>query len=241
VNPDDLPGQRTDKRSTMLQPGGVLNEMPRFLARHGLRKTLRAVGRRMVYARTRVVIINSTLAGPPFDPGADGLVFREATADDLAALDTLAPFHQADQLRAFVEEDGERLHIARDGGRIVGFRRVSRNLSQRGILARVLHLTPEQVVTADLFVHPDYRNRNVGRRLALAQDRALAGCGFKEMLSGVDIDNVASLRMSFRKGSRPVCVVSYHRLLFYQRCDVSRSLPPEVQRILDEVVSGESR
>src|SRR5262245_59440334 len=211
--------------------------MWRFLARHGLRETLR----RMVYRHRGVVIIKATLAGPPFDPGADGLVFREATADDLAALGTLAPFHGADQLRAFVKEDGERLHIARDGGRIVGFRRVSRTLSQRWFLARVLHLTPEQVWTKDLFVHPDYRNRNVGRRLALAQDRALAGCGFKEMLSSVDIDNVASLRMSFRKGSRPVCVVSYHRLLFYQRCDVSRSLPPEVRTILNEVVSGESR
>ena len=222
-------------------PRGLLAATRSYLAPRGLSGILRAAIRMTLYGRAHLIVIRSALAGPPFEPGSDGLVFRQATADDLAALETLAPHHRADRLRACVAEAGEWLHVARDGDRIVGFRRVSRGISPRGVLATVLRPTPDQVYTQDLFVHPDYRNRSVGRRISLAQDRQLAAVGFKEMLSSVDADNLASLRMSFRKGSRPVCVVSYFRLLFYRRLVVSRTLPHDVQRLLDEVVADQVR
>jgi GNAT superfamily N-acetyltransferase len=220
--------------------GGVLAETRVFLAGRGWRDSLYAVARLAAYKRGRLVVIKAQLAGPPLDAGSDGLVFRQARAEDLDALETLVPCQRADRLRAFSMQ-GHWLHVARDGDRLVGFRHVSPDLSPRGILAAVVPMRADQVYTHDLFIHPDYRNRNVGRRLAVAQDRHLAALGFNEMLSAVDLDNVASLRMSFRKGSRPVCVVSYRRILLYRRCAVSPTLPPAVQAILDEVGAEEAR
>lgn len=214
--------------------GGVLAETRSFLAGRRWRDSLSALIGLAAYKRGRIVVIEAQLAGPPFDPGSDGLVFRPAGAEDLDALESLAFAHRARRLRAFIGQ-GHWLHVARDGDRIVGFRHVSPDLSPRGVLAAVVPMRPDQVYTHDLLVHPDYRNRNVGRRLAVAQDRHLAALGFKEMLSAVDLENLASLRMSFRKGSRPVCVVSYRRMLLYRRCAVSPTLPPAVRAILDEV------
>lgn len=196
-----------------------------YVRLHGLSAAVRAVWRLHIYGRRRIVILATGLAGPPPDPPPDGITIRAATADDLAALPTL---------RAFVR-DGQWLHVARDGDRIVGFRRVARSFPARNMLSAVAPPEPHRVFTQETFVHPDYRRHGLGVRLSVAQDRHLSGvAGAREIVTAVDAHNVASLRMNFRKGARPICFVESFRCLFYHRYTVSRTMPPDVQQLMDE-------
>ena len=192
---------------------------------HGARATIGAVWRLHVYSRRRIVILSVRLAGPPPDLPPEGITFRPATEDDLAALP---------MLQAFVA-DGQWLHVARDGDRIVGFRRVARGFPPRSGLSHVIPPEPHRLFTQETFVRPDYRGQGLGFRLSTAQDRHLARiAGAREIVTAVDADNVASLRMNFRKGARPICFVDSFRCLLYRRSTVSPTLPIDVQELMCE-------
>ena len=193
---------------------------------HGIRATIRAVWRLYVYSRRRIVILTADLAGPPPDPPPDGITFRRATEDDLAALPTL---------RAFVSE-AQWLHVARDGDWIVAFRRVARSFPHGSGLSEIIPPQPNRIFTQETFVRPDYRGQSLGFRLSIAQDRYLAQvAGAREIVTAVDADNVPSLRMNLRKGARPLCFVESFRCLLYHRTTASPTMPPEVQHLMREV------
>jgi GNAT superfamily N-acetyltransferase len=195
-----------------------------FLRLHGLRATLRAIWRLHVYGRRRFVVLATSIPGFPGSE-ANGIVFGPATAADLARLPAL---------RTFVEA-GEWVHVARHGDRIVGFRRMARSFPPRGGLSGLVPPDARRLFTLETFVHPAYRQRGLGLRLSAAQDRHLAeATGAREIVTAVDADNLASLRMNFRKGARPVCFVEAVRLLLYSRYRVSARVPRDVEHILDD-------
>lgn len=189
---------------------------------------LRAVWRLGVYGRQRVVILAGRLPpNCPLGPAPDDITFRRATVEDLDAMAAL---------RVYVA-DGEWLHVARDRGRVVGFRRTARSFPA-GMLAAVIPPEPHRLFSRETFVHPGYRHRGVGLRLTVAADRDLAQLtGAREIVHPVDADNLASIRMFLRKGARPIRFVDAFRCLRSHRYTVSLTMPPEIQRILDEVGS----
>ena len=197
-----------------------------YLQIHGLVATIRAVWRLYVYSRRRIVILTARPAGSSPDPPLDGITFRPATGDDLAALPAL---------RTFLTE-GQWLHVARAGDRIVAFRRIGRAFPRRSGLSGIVPSQTHRVFTQETFVHPDYRGRSLGLQLSIAQDRHLAQVvGVSEIVTAVDADNLASLRMNFRKGARPVCFVDSFRCLLYHRSTVSPTVPPDVLKVMYEV------
>jgi GNAT superfamily N-acetyltransferase len=210
----------------------------------GVRALLSAGVQRFLFARRSWIVNECLLPGPPPEPDPDGIIYRRATAEDLAALAVLLPHHSADELREWLHDPHWRLHVGCDGGRLVAFRAAGPDPAQHLPLARVLHLEQalrlgeRDIFIYETFTHPEYRNRGIGRRMSLASDDFLADDGFRREMSVMRVDNVPSLHMTFGKGTRPILHVSYVRLLFFRRCDVSRELPAEVRRILATATSG---
>lgn len=211
----------------------------------GVRALLSAGVQRFLFARRNWIVNECRLPGAPPEPDPGGIVYRRATEDDVPSLAALLPHHRPDDLRDWLRDPAWHVHVGSDGGRIVAFRLAGPDPARRLPIARLLPLERElELGERDIFVyetfsHPDYRNRGVGRRMALASDQLLADEGFRRQMTLIRVDNVPSLHMSFRKGTRPILHVSYVRVLFYSRFGVSRELPTEVRRVLAAATSGE--
>lgn len=202
--------------------------------RHGLQGVAGRVWRRYVHGDDRIIVFVVPLDGRPFDPGPDGIAFRPATAEDVAALPSVDP-DAAPRIQALLRRGDCWLHVARDGGRLVGYRFATRGYWGHGVLASIIEVGADQVYADGVFVHPDYRGRRIGNRLIAAQNVDLFSLGIRGFIGAVWADNVASLRL--QRGSRPVFFVESSRRLFRHRCTVSPTMPPEIQRILDAVPS----
>lgn len=187
------------------------------------------------YGQDRVVIFVGSLADSAGAPPPDGITFRSATAKDLLGLPSLSP--QARRIQALLAEDECWLHVAHDGDRLVGYRFVTHGFWGHGVLANIVRLEADQVYVDDIVVHPDYRRHKIGHRLIASQDQDLLGFGFREYVAAVSADNVASLRLTLRARGRPVLFVDSIRRLLYYRRTVSPTMPPDIQRIVDEVRS----
>lgn len=191
---------------------------------HGFQATLHAVWRLHVYGRQRVVILAARLADDALDLAPAGIVFRLAIDDDLAALPALRVY----------ADDGEWVHVARDGDRVVAFRRAARDFPA-GMLAAVIQPAAGRLFTRETFVAADRRHRGLGIRLSVAADRDLVRrAKAREIITAVDASNFPALRMFLRKGARPIAFVDAFRCLRYHRYTVSTAMPPDVQSVVDE-------
>jgi hypothetical protein len=56
-------------------------------------------------------------------------------------------------------------------------------------------------------------------------------------VSLIRASNIASLRMSFRTGTRPIHYVKFSQFLFRRRYRVSRELPPKAAAVLERITS----
>lgn len=182
-----------------------------------------------------MVIVEYLFTGRALEPGSDSITFGRAAAKDLAALPLLAR-RRAARILPLLEQGNCWLHVARDGDRLVGYRFATQGYWGHGVLAKVIRPADDQVYIEDIFVHPDYRGRNIAGRLVVAQNVDLMAFGIRGALGSVSVDNSASLRMR-RGGARPILFLDSRRRLFYHRCTVSPTMPPDIQRILDEVGS----
>jgi GNAT superfamily N-acetyltransferase len=193
----------------------------RYLRRHGLVAATRLIVSRYIYGSHECAVLRCELAGPPAADHVGDIVFQLATEPDLKNLDELERYGRGSSQRAYVKEDNDWLFVACHGNRIVTTRRYSRALAPNGLMSRVVKLTKRQIWGSDIFCLPEYRNRGIGRHLALFAERFLASQGYTELYANVDGPNVPSLRMSLHKGSRIVCYVSYRRRLFHERLIIS--------------------
>lgn len=205
------------------------------VSRQGLWSTLGRAWRLYAWNHERVVILEYVLTGRAPELGSDGITFRRAEATDLAELPLLERRRTARILR-FLEQGNCWLHVARDGDRLVAYRFATQGFWGHGVLAKVIRPAADQVYIHDIFVHPDYRGRDIAGRLADAQNRDLMAFGIRGALGSVSVDNIASLRHR-RSGARPTLFLDSRRRLFYHRCTVSPTMPPDIQRILDRATS----
>lgn len=226
-----------DSGGTAARRGCLARDAWTELRRHGFRSLLRRAWRRYVFGQDRVVVLAGAFTARVLvEPGSDGITFGRATEKDLAALSMLARGRAA-RIQNLLGQGDCWLHVARDGGRLVGYRFATRGYWGYGVLAKIIRVRADQVYIEDLFVHPDYRGRNVGLRLVACQNLNLMTLGFREDIAAVSATNVASLRLAFRLGWRPVFYVDSSRWLFYHRSTVSTALPPEIRWMVDEVGS----
>ena len=200
-----------------------------FLSVHGVWAILRAVWRLGVYGRQRVVILAGRLPPDcPLGPAPDDITFRRATVEDLDAM----------AARRVYVADGEWLHVARDRGRVVGFRRTARSFPA-GMLAAVIPPEPHRLLGRETFVHPGYRrHRGLGLRLTVAA--AIWRNSPARERSSTPWMPIISRRSACSFGRAPaqsIRFVEAFRCLRSHRYTVSLTMPPEIQRILDEVGS----
>lgn len=188
-----------------------------------LASSLRRVRRRLYSAR-RFVVIRTPLGGPPVADHIGDVVFRRADSIDLDRLDTLETYGRGSTQRAYVTKGHDTLFVACHGDRIVATRRCSPEIRDP-LAAKVVELGAGQIWGADIFCLPEYRSAGLGSRLVLFADRQLASQRYTEVLAAVEADNIASLRLSLRKGSQFAYYVSYFRLLRYERLRVHEELP----------------
>lgn len=189
------------------------------------------------WGEDRVVVFEYIFAGAgsAFEPQPDGITLGPATTKDLAELSALDS-RGAPRILSIIEQDDGWLHVARDGERLVGYRFATRRYWGYGVRTKVIRPAADQVYIDGIFVHPDYRGRDIAGRLVVAQNHDLIASGIRGALGSVSVDNVASLRHR-RTGSRPILFLDSRRRLFYHRWSVSPTMPPDIQRILDEVGS----
>ena len=210
--------------------GGLLLAAWDTLRHRGLRRVVRRVWRRYVYGDDRVIVFVVPITGRAFDPGPDGMTFGPATARDIAALPSLNR-DEGRRIQTLLQQGACWLHVARDGDRLAGYRFATRGYWGHGVLARIIEVGADHVYMDGVFVHPDYRGRHIGNRLIASQNVDLLALGFRGYVGAVWAENVASLRL--QRGSRPVLFVESSRRLFRHRCTISRTMPPDIQRILD--------
>jgi GNAT superfamily N-acetyltransferase len=214
---------------------GALSIVRELVRGRGFRFTLRRAWGLYAWGEDRVVIVEHLFTGRALEPGSDSITFGRAAAKDLAELPLLAR-RRAARILPLLEQGNCWLHVARDGDRLVGYRFATQGYWGHGVLAKVIRPAADQVYIEDIFVHPDYRGRNIAGRLVVAQNFDLMAFGIRGALGSVSVDNIASLRMR-RDGARPILFLDSRRRLFYHRCTVSPTMPPDIQRILDEVGS----
>jgi hypothetical protein len=200
--------------------------------------TARTLFRRYVYGAYHDVVVRTALAGPPVPDRVGDIVFRLATPADLDALGQLDRYGRGRVQRSHVEKDRDWLFVARHGDRIVATRRYSRNVPAHGVMSRVVRLQPGQVWSSDAFCLHEYRNQGLNRRFGHYTMRFLAALGYTEQIGSIAATNIASLRSSRRRGSRPLYYVSYVRCLFYTRLRMSTELPAELEARLPRPVDG---
>ena len=188
------------------------------------RRLLAAIQARYGPRSRQFVIFGHRLAGPPADHRLDDIAFRLATASDLERLDELEPYNRGSRQRAYVEQEQDWLFVACDGDRVVATARYSR-VVRDDLVSRVVQLEPRQVWGADQFCLPGYRNRGISRLLAVFANRFLAPLGYTEVLSSVEATNPASIRMTLHKGNKALSYVSYSRILWWERLQVSNDVP----------------
>lgn len=214
---------------------GSLQYAWRLLEVRGFRATFDALIRTLRYNRGRWVVTEKILPGPPIELAPDdAIVVRRATDDDLQCLDSLRPHRNPDTLRARVRHDGCILCVARDGDRIVAFRLATPQLTPylRFLgLDRFLRLGEDDLFVQEIFTHPDYRKRGIALRLSLVSEQLFAELGYRRYVTLTRPNNVASLRLAFRRGSRPILYVRHAQFLFYRRFEVSEELPPKVAEL----------
>jgi GNAT superfamily N-acetyltransferase len=214
-------------------------EFRRSTATRGLGFTLQRVWQTYVFSVQRFAIFRNALAGPPPEQDTDGIDFHPFRAQDVHLLNGFEPHRRASELQAHLD-DGRWLDLALDGDRPVAYRVVAPVGPRHPPLALVVKLEPGQVWVVDLFCLPDYRAHGIGTRLAIAMDRRLAALGYREVLLANSLENVATIRLSGRKGNQPLFWCSYRRILFFSRCKISTDLtkiataesrgrPPEVK------------
>ena len=211
---------------------GVLTEGWRYFCRRGFTATIRAMFKRFAYGSRDVVVYRTKLGGPPVPDHVGDIVFRLATPSDLDRLHEFSDGHRAAIHRQAVKEDADWLFVACQGDRVVATRRYSRHLSPGGLMSRVLTLGPRQVWSVDAFCLPEYRNRGLNRHFGFFTIRFLASLGYTEEFGEIVASNVASLRSVSNRGGEFPYFVSFYRLLFYERLNVSTEMPPHVMDAL---------
>jgi GNAT superfamily N-acetyltransferase len=194
----------------------------RYLRRRGPRATIRALAERYVFRSYAAVVVATDISGPPITERLGDIVFRLATPDDLASLGELDRRGRGAALQEEIADSGDWLFVACHGQRIVAIRRCSRAVPEHSLISRVVELKAGQVWGADIYCVPEYRNRGIGGHLALFGERYLASLGYRQLFGVIAVGNAASIRMHSRVGKKPVCRVSYLRLLFYERLHISR-------------------
>ena len=223
---------RVPSRTRVITDRALLMEGWRYLRRRGLVGTVRALFTRFVYGSRAVVVYRTTLAGPSVPDRIGDVVFRLAMPADLDRLHEFADERRGEIHRRAVTEDGDWLFVACHADRIVATRRYSRRLSRAGLMSRVLTLGPQQVWSADAFCLPEYRNRGLNGHFGLFTIRYLASLGYTEEFGEIVASNVASLRSVRNRGGQFPYFVSFRRMLFRDRLDVSTTLPREVTAAL---------
>ena len=216
----------------------------RFVKGRGVWATLRVLAQLFGHGRRDWIVTEGLLPGPPPEPDPGGIVFREATDEDLGYLDSLTPHRRPEVLRARIRDDGCLLYVARDGRRIVAFRLVGPAPTHYARFLRLdqfLQLAGNDLFVHEVFTHPDYRNRGIGRRLSLASDQLLVERGCRRHVSLIRIRNLPSLRMAFRKGTRPILHISSVGFLFFRRYRVSRTMPARVLAVLAQATRAPDR
>ena len=212
---------------------GLVTEGWRYFRARGFAATARALFKRFVYGSRDLVVYRTRLAGPPVPDRVSDISFRVATAPDLDRLHEFDDERRGAIHRQAVKEDGDWLFIACQGDRIVATRRYSRRLSSAGVMSRVLTLGPRQVWSADAFCLPEYRNRGLNRQFGFFTIRFLASLGYTEEFGEIVASNVASLRSVRNRGGEFPYFVSFRRVLFYERLDISTEMPPHVTAALE--------
>lgn len=214
----------------------------RDVVRHrGVLSTLCHAWRLYAWGEDRVVIVEYVFTGGQspergVERRPDGITFGPATPRDLAELPLLDP-HGARRILSIIERGDCWLHVARDGDRLVGYRFATRRYCGYGVPATVIRPAADQVFIDNVFVHPDYRGRDIAGCLVVAQNPDLMASGIRGALGAVSVGNVASLRHR-RTGARPTLFLESRRRLFYRRCTVSPTLPSDIQRMLDGKVGS---
>jgi GNAT superfamily N-acetyltransferase len=214
---------------------GLLGAAWTIVRLRGLGVVVRQAWRRWGWGDDRLVVFVGPIMALEVKPGLDGLTLRQATASDLESLRSLRLSAPAiERIRTSIGRGDCWLQLADDGTRLVGYRLMTRGYWGYGVLAKVLRIEPHQVYVEGIFVRSRYRGHNLGHRLIASQNVHLIEAGFREYVAAVAADNTPSLRLTRRAGGRPVLFLDSRRRLFYHRCTVSPTMPPEVQRILDE-------
>lgn len=208
--------------STAHRPGSVSRAWTALRDR-GVGGALRAVHGRCV-SRSRFHITRCPMAGPPVDDGDGSVAFRLATPADRSGLEALERYGRGAGHLRHVAEDRDWLFLACDGDRIVATLRYGRVIRDP-LAARLVQLGPTEVWTGDIFCVPEYRNRGIGRHLTRFVWRFLAARGYTHVRGAIDVGNVASLRMCLHAGCEVSCLVSYWRVLCYERLRISSASP----------------
>jgi GNAT superfamily N-acetyltransferase len=193
---------------------------------------------RHLYRSHRFVVVRTELAGAPVPDHIADIVFRPAIPADL---DRLGELERSN--RKYVTNEDDVLFVACHGDRIVATRRYSRSLpgasrDGHGLMPRVLALRPGQIWTADAYFSPEYRNRGINYHFGRFTMRCLASIGYTEQIGTIALSNIAALRSSTRRGARPICYVSYTRVLFYERLRVSTHPPRQFAAALMNLSPG---
>jgi GNAT superfamily N-acetyltransferase len=187
--------------------------------------------RQRLFATRKFVVIRKKLEVFPVPDRLGEVVFRQASATDLARLDDLEAHGRGSTQRAHVRERHDMLFVACHGDRILATRRCGLEVRDP-LAARVVQLRPGQVWVADLFCLPEYRSHGVGTHLILFTDRELAVQRYTEVLAAVDAGNISSLRASRSTGFDFPFYVSYVRVLRYERLRVHDRLPRRLRALL---------
>lgn len=207
---------------TVHRPGPV-NRAWTALRERGVGASLRALYGRCV-SSSRFHVTRCPMAGPPVDDHYGSIVFRLATSADLPGLEALARYGRGAGHFRYVTEDRDWLFLACDGDRIVATLRYGRVIRDP-LAARLVQLGPTEVWTGDIFCAPEYRNRGIGRHLTRFVWRFLAARGYTHVRGAIDVGNPASLRMCLHAGCEVSYLVSYWRVLWYERLRISSASP----------------
>jgi RimJ/RimL family protein N-acetyltransferase len=125
-------------------------------------------------------------------------------------------------------EEGQRCLIARHRGRPVHVAWVTRGRLPSKYLGRDIPLSPTEAATWGTFTAPEVRGRGVGPAVRAVMARELREAGYRRLLSVVQPENAASLRLCEKLGYRRIGVIGFLKLGPWRHdfCRVRRGARP---------------
>lgn len=178
--------------------------------------TLLGLATRFFYASGEFVVYCYSLPNryqpPALDPGLE--IRPVNSAQEFSYLEAIT---EAVDMARFYEMDaqGSSCFFALHQDRVAGYTwtSIKNNLAANRVQPP---LQAGEALIHDIFVAPEFRRQGIAEALLTYQMNVLFSQGFIRALTGVDLDNKASLRLQEKLGAERLTTMTYKRILFWR-------------------------